>query len=107
MRHLIEIVIDSAGRINLRIDDWYHSHDGTCRGATKCAGDIAAAKLTRKLWDEHDNYHDADLAALWDVLIDDPGALYVCSLFDLGLRAGGPAVRHLRQALVGRQIHKL
>lgn len=104
MSHTIQIIIDNAGNINLRIDEWYHEY--TIENAGMCVSDIIEAQHMHHAmgWSDWIDGYDSDLASSWDTIDDDPQCITIDSSAELTEGVGGHAGEALRRELKKRSV---
>lgn len=104
MTHEIQIIIDNAGGINLRIDDWY-SYYGR-RGATACVSDIIEVHgmCLDAAWGDWIDGNDNVLEGYWETLEGHCDSVVIHTSADLAEGVGGRAGEALRQALKERSV---
>jgi len=103
MNHEIQIIIDNAGGINLKIDNWYCQYNSD--SAIACVSDIIEAQgmCLDEAWGDWIDGYDADLADCWEMLEDPPDNVVINSSDEL-TEGVGHAGKALRLALEERSV---
>jgi len=104
MSHTIQIIVDNAGNINLRVDEWFHSYSSD--NAAMCVSDIIEAQHMHHAmgWSDWVDGYDCDLESCWDDLDDDHQCITINSSSELTEGVGGYAGEALRLELEKRSV---